>query len=1163
VNKPLVIDPALSFSTYLAGSAGATGLGIATDTSGNIYVAGDASSADFPVRNPIQSTYGGSGDIFVAKFNPSGSELIYSTFIGGNSFDTPFDIAVDSSGNACITGTTESTNFPLAGAIQTSLGGNTDSFVAKLNAGGSALVFSTYLGGASGDTALGIATDPSGNIYVTGGTFSANFPLRLPLQGALSGISDIFVTKFTPSGSLSYSTYLGGNNSLSGNGSLERGEGIAVDSAGVAYVTGDTTSTNFPLRNAIQATHRGGSADAFITALNSTGSALVFSTFLGGTGVDSGDGIALDPSGNIYISGLTRSTDFPLANPFQSTNRSVGVFNNELFVARLTPGGAALAYSSYLGGSSNDLNSAIAVDPSGNAYIAAYSNSPDFPLLDPVQNDCGGGTDAVLTKVSPAGAIIYSTQIGGNGNEQNWDVAADASGNAYITGSTNSNNFPVVNPFQATRRSVDAYVVKISPSGSGGNGVAPVQNSAWTRRARVDTNGNGAPDPDDEGIDATRNGNELELNSPRYRSRCGSSGAELMNPSPLTGQFQNATYIKGGTRIYRMVVDRFDSRLRPASALVIEERILANGTVTPVAQARLSPVDGNNDGIAEAFSVVTTSPVSGKGAFATQEVILSLVRYDVNGDGNADFVSIPWAMAQAVGVNTRDSIPDPQVFIPLGDTNGDGIPDSPAFDFNNDGQADTDLQLTPFLAGPPDPSVEHRLYFAQFGDGESGGARLFSQIMLLSLDETRSATARISIRDDAGAPLTVDLNGQIVSGETQVEIPPGGLRILRTDGQGPITSGSVMVRSNRVLTGVILFDGSIGVAGVGNSVPLPDGFVAPMENNTASAINTGVALMNLETSPLAVTLELLGVQGNRLATATAVIQAGGHLARFLGEFNFVPAVELSSFSGLLRVTSPGKLAATVIQTRPGEFATMPVAQRLVSAAITTMATRSHRLNFAQFGDGESAGAQFFSQLMLFNLDAVRPASVRILLQNDSGAPLSVDLNGQVVNGQLDLAIPSGGLSVLRTDARGAVTAGSVAVNSSRPLAGVILFGGSIGVSGVGSSAELLNGFVAPVENNAAQAISTGIAVMNLEPTALTASLELLDANGSRVASGSLPLPANGHVARFLPELSLTPAANLSAFTGVLKVTAPGRISATVIQTRPGQLATQPVTGRLN
>ena len=310
---------ALVYSTYLGGSGLDDGRGIAVDGSANAYLTGYTESGDFPTANALQPAYAGIGDAFVAKLNAAGSALTYSTYLGGSFVDNAVGIAADGSGNAYVTGETSSTNFPTANAVQPAYAGAGDAFVAKLNAAGSALLYSTYFGGGSRDSGSGIAVDGSANAYVTGFTQSTDFPTANALQPAYGGGAfDGFVAELNAAGStLLYSTYLGGN-------SNDFGVGITVDGFANAYVTGETGSTDFPTANAVQPAYGGGSNDAFVAKINAAGSALLYSTYLGGSFGDTGWGIAVDGFANAYITGGTGSTDFPTANALQPANAGGG-----------------------------------------------------------------------------------------------------------------------------------------------------------------------------------------------------------------------------------------------------------------------------------------------------------------------------------------------------------------------------------------------------------------------------------------------------------------------------------------------------------------------------------------------------------------------------------------------------------------------------------------------------------------------------------------------------------------------------------------------------------------------------------------------------------------------------------------------------------------------
>ncbi len=486
-SRPLIIDPILSYASYLGGSGDEfveggvdsttqTYVGaIAVDSAGSAYVTGETDSSNFPTENPEQPANGGPAstyDAYVTKFTPDGSALVYSTYLGGSGQDFGDAIAVDAFGNAYVAGSTDSTNFPTTtGAFQTSkLAPFGSAFVTKLNPSGSALVYSTYLNGApnTGEgsaVATGIAVDSSLAAYVTGVTVGLTFPTTTGAfqttnpkpPGFLLG--DGFVTKFTVDGTaLAYSTYLAGTNDT------DYGTSIAVDSTGAAYIGGGAQSTDFPTANPAQPTSGGGETDGFVAKLNAAGSALVYSTYLGGSSTDQVNGIAIDPSLNAYVTGFTASTDFPTLNPFQPM---LPVESYSAFVTKYGPTGTVV-YSTYLGGRADTQGgSAIAVDSAGDAYVTGYTDSGSFPIVNPIQSRGNVDyPDAFVTEFNPDGsALIYSTYLGGSLSDYGTGIAVDATGSAYITGGTGSTNFPVTaGAFQTTEGGLtDAFIAKIAP----------------------------------------------------------------------------------------------------------------------------------------------------------------------------------------------------------------------------------------------------------------------------------------------------------------------------------------------------------------------------------------------------------------------------------------------------------------------------------------------------------------------------------------------------------------------------------------------------------------------------------------------------------------------------------------------------------------------------
>lgn len=488
--QSLVIDP-LIYSTFLGGSGNDEINDIAINKSGNAYVAGYTTSIDFPITpGSYDSTFISSNiNAFVTKLNSSGSALIYSTYLGGGVIDS---LILDEFENVFITGHTSSSTFPTTvGAYDQSLNGNEDVFITKLNTSGSALFYSTILGGSEDDYVKGIAVDERGNAYVSGYTSSStNFPTT---SGAYDctyngGAYDVFITKLNPSGSnLIYSSYLGGNYK-------DYSAGIEVDGAGNAYIAGYTSSsTDFPTTSgAYNQTSKGG-FDCFITKINSTGTDLVFSTYLGGEHADGcyydfiwgydrpALNFCIDNDDNVYIMGFTCSTSFPTTGgayketPYSLYDMYSGHIAYDYFVSKLNSSGSNLIYSTFLQGPtvlpSIDFVG-ITVDKSGNVYLTGYTGTSTFPTTDGAIDRTfnGGGFhhyDAFVTQLNIGGsALVYSTYLGGSNDEDfAYDIAVDIMGNAYVTGQTFSNDYPTTSgAFDQTFDASEAFITKLTPT---------------------------------------------------------------------------------------------------------------------------------------------------------------------------------------------------------------------------------------------------------------------------------------------------------------------------------------------------------------------------------------------------------------------------------------------------------------------------------------------------------------------------------------------------------------------------------------------------------------------------------------------------------------------------------------------------------------------------
>ena len=454
-SRPLIIDPAIAYSTLLGGSGADAANAIAVDASGAVYIAGFTESTNLPTANPARNFNAGGDDIFIAKFSADGNGLVYCTYLGGSGQDIAAALAVDASGAVYVAGSTNSADFPVLAALQSHLAGARNAFAVKLAPAGNSLVYSTYLGGNGSDSANGIAVDPAGNAYLAGDTNSFNFPAS-GWQRSSRGGQDAFAAEIAADGSrLLWSSYLGGSGT-------DRGAAIAVNAAGEAWVAGSTWSADFPTAGAFQ-NRSGGGQDAFAARFSADGNTLAFASYLGGSGgtviyPEAAQAIALDAAGNAYVAGVTNSADFPTLKPAQSALKGA----MDAFAAKVSASGA-LVYSTYLGGSGVDIANAVAVDWSGSAYVAGYAYSTDLATVNALQTANAGDCDAFLAKLNSAPAVTYLSYLGGNNADTAAALAVDAMGGVYLAGFTLSTNLPLLNPYQAADgNAYGAFVTKLN-----------------------------------------------------------------------------------------------------------------------------------------------------------------------------------------------------------------------------------------------------------------------------------------------------------------------------------------------------------------------------------------------------------------------------------------------------------------------------------------------------------------------------------------------------------------------------------------------------------------------------------------------------------------------------------------------------------------------------
>jgi hypothetical protein len=461
-NENLIIDPIvnLEYSTYL-GSFNYDGANdIAVDSEGNAYIIGSTQSPNFPTTPGANDTSfnGGSYDIYVSKMNSNGSNLIYSTFIGGDNYDYGRSISVDPEGNVYSTGDTRSSNFPITDNIYDNTYNALEDVIAfKLNQSGSKLIYSTYIGGNNTDRGYAISIDNNKNAYITGYTISDDFPTTNDVfNSTYTNNDDVFVLKLNYSGSkLIYSTYIGGNND-------EIAYDIFVDDFGNSYVTGYTDSIDFPTSQFAFDKTRNGSQDSFVLKLNQTGKTLIYSTYIGGGNSDIARGISVDQVGNAYITGGTWSSDFPTTA--NAINRTLDD-RNEIFVSKINETGSKLIISTLISGNELDEGYDIDLDSSNNIFITGHTTSPNFPVTQNAYDSTLNSRDVFLIQLHSSGSkLIYSSYLGGNGSDYGRALYFDDKNNLYIVGRSYSSDFPTTKTSfnQTYGGSGDAFISKFS-----------------------------------------------------------------------------------------------------------------------------------------------------------------------------------------------------------------------------------------------------------------------------------------------------------------------------------------------------------------------------------------------------------------------------------------------------------------------------------------------------------------------------------------------------------------------------------------------------------------------------------------------------------------------------------------------------------------------------
>jgi hypothetical protein len=994
VSKPLVIDPVLSYSTYLGGNDVEIGYAITVDAMGSAYVAGVTSSTNFPRVNAMQGTFGGGqggdrGDGFVAKLNPAGTALVYSTYFGGLDVDAISAIATDSQGNAYVSGTTLSSNLPTLNGFQNGPQGGFDVFVAKLEPTGS-LVYSGYVGGSNFERSDGIAVDSAGNAYITGRSLSGNFPLRNPYQSVGAGA---FAAKLDPSGSsLVYSTFLGSN--------YWEGWGIAVDAAGSAYVTGLGPGLN----------------NTFVSKLSPDGSSLVYSTALGGERYDfyyNRGRIALDAAGNAYITGYTTGSLIQM-NALQPTLRG----SSDAFVAKLDSSGARI-YSTFLGGTGSDEGLGIATDPEGNAYITGWTTSPDFPTLDPLPASTPlsspfGSQVGFVTKLNPSGSsILFSTYLNGSYTTA---ISVDSVGDSYLTGIVGPGAFSLVNALQPAfgGGEVDSFVTKIGISPTVPLVISSVRSAPESTGTVVITWTTDSPSSSQVEFGTTAAyGQHTTLDSTltfahsvnltgllanttyhyRVKSRNGSGTLATSNDftfsvfsfpnlgglsrttdglGPLTSGYGRIRpgpgsttpsgvaifgYKQGGILVSEMGV--------PDSPLISSGRTFAEVSAGGIVNTGLAFVNPNSVGVRITFElrsnngdIVRTGfkdlgPNEHSASFLTEDPYLSGFGFQ----GAFSFTSTLPVAAIALRGFYNERTPSAEFLMST----------LPVIDLAEG--ARTGTQVVPHFAA---------------------GGGFTTQILMVNPTGTPQ-TGTLAFRDEAGALKVVNVDGAPGSGTNYTVAANGATKLVITGATAGTSVGSVHISpsGSAAPTPFVIFSykpAGITVSEASVPVTMGSAFRLFVELSPPSLINAGIAIANTSGTPGVVTLSVSRFDGSTVATGELPLQAFGQFAGFLDEL--IPSLGGQSVEGVLRITTTLPISVVGLRSRYNER--LPQRDFLMATTPPTLETAlpsSTERFFPQIANGDS----FTTQVILFSGKAGQIAAGDLTFYSGAGVPFNLDL----------------------------------------------------------------------------------------------------------------------------------------------------------------------------
>jgi hypothetical protein len=928
-------------------------------------------------------------------------QLLFATLLGGSGSELLSGIGADAAGNIYVGGSTTSFDFPTANPLQPNkTNGNRSVFISKLNSTGTVLIYSTYLGGSGDDGGFRFTVDAAGNAYVVGATNSGNFPTQNAFQPVNAGGYDAYFLKLNPSGNaLLFSTYIGGSG-------FDNSQGVVVDSNGNAWVSGMTTSDNFPLRNPTQNTRAGG-VDSFTIHIDTNQSgppAVIYSTYFGGNGDDNGTGItvdggiAVDAAGNTYVTGSTSSTNLPTHSPVQASYGG----NTDFFVVKRDPTGA-IVYATYFGGSGNDASFGIATDDFGNAHIAAVTLSANFPTKNAYQGSLAGGADAAIVKLDPAGALVFSTYLGGTGDESAQRVAVDSAGNVYAGGNTSSQNFPTTpDRLQAYGGGAfDGWISELSPAGSsllfstyvGGSGGDVILGLAVDAQGNIYAGGYGDSTlfPTTAGVvqPFSHGGSDAFLvklgPSAKTTISLGIPNGGVITASTLgksnTVQAGYATVnVSAGPTPYGTAVFSFTQNNTvvsevgvPASPPTNSARIFIDFGSGVLVGPGQGPINVNT-GFAVANNTASTANVTYTLRGLDGQTVASGVGPLSGGAHRAIFIDQLVQLAPTFNLPANFSTSTRFGTLDIASSQPLSIV---ALRLTTNQRGETLFTSTP-VADLAKALVSTPLYFPQLADG--GG---YNTTLILMNTSGSAETGTFKTFADDGSALVVRPAGGTAGSSFVYNIPANGAFVFSTDGSPQnVNIGSIQLTPSSGSTpsgaGVFrLSQGGIVVteSGVPSAAPTTH---ARVYIDKSGAHDTGLAIVNPGNSGLNVTLTALQGNGSSMiSSANTALNANGHVARFAGQF--IPSIP-AGFTGVLDIAAPAPFAALTLRSlvnARGDFllTTFPIADSTQPAPQPVL--------FPQIADGGG----YVTQFILLGPTGAATANVNFF--GDTGAPLAV------------------------------------------------------------------------------------------------------------------------------------------------------------------------------